>query len=137
MDLNNLPQVRIQGTDGKWYNSKPFVSVVKGGKAVIYPTDDGTEIKREPLARYTARIRDEIFNSSNVPESVKARWVIYCVTRTAEELNESVEDTADLLEEHGLIEHILKHYGVLHTQGYEYIAELLIDELRKADGVRV
>ena len=134
MNFKDLPEVRVQGKDGKWYHSKPFVSTVKGGRAVIYPTSDGTEIKREPLARYAARVREDIFGGKHVPESVKTRWAISCVTRTAEELDKTVEDTADLLDRHGLIEHILKHYGVLHTQGYEYMAELLIGELHKAEG---
>ena len=33
---------------------------------------------------------------------------------------------------YGLVEQILKGYKILHTQGYEYMAELLSDELRKA-----
>ncbi len=55
IDLENLPEVRIQGDDGKWYLCKPFVATVRGGRAVIYTNSDGVEIKREPLARYLAR----------------------------------------------------------------------------------
>lgn len=55
VDLNNLPETHIQGDDGKWYQCKPFVATVKGGRAVIYTDKDGTEVKREPLARYLAR----------------------------------------------------------------------------------
>lgn len=135
MDLSNLPVVRVRGKDGKWYDSKPFVTTVKGGKAVVYPASDGTEIKREPLARYTARVRGNILGGKYVPDSVKARWLIYCVTRTAEELDMSVEDTADLLDRHGLLSHALEHYGIFHTQGYEYMAEFLVGELRKVEGV--
>jgi len=50
-----LPEVRIQDKEGKWHQCKPFVATVKGGKAVIYVNAEGTEIKREPLARYLAR----------------------------------------------------------------------------------
>lgn len=58
-DLKNLPEVNIQGSDGKWHTCTPLVATVKGGKAVIYATADGTEVKREPLARYLARVERE------------------------------------------------------------------------------
>jgi len=132
MNISSLPEVRVKGKDGKWYDSKPFVSSVKGSRIVIYPASDGTEIKRESLTRYTTRVREDIWCSQSVPESVKTRWAIYCVARTAEELEKTVEDTVDLLDQYGLLAHILEHYGILHTQGYEYMAELLVDELHKA-----
>ena len=70
-------------------------------------------------------------------ESDRALWLIHCVSFTAEELGLTVSDTARLLEKYGLIDQILKGYKILHTQGYEYMAELLSDELRKAQGVVV
>ena len=68
-------------------------------------------------------------------ESDRALWLVHCVSLTAEELGLSVSDTARLLEKYGLVEQVLKGYKILHTQGYEYMAELLSDELRKAQGV--
>ena len=68
-------------------------------------------------------------------ESDRALWLIHCVSYTAEELGLTVSETARLLEKFGLVEQILKGYKILHTQGYEYMAELLSDELRKAQGV--
>ena len=68
-------------------------------------------------------------------ESDRALWLIHCVSFTAEELGLSVSETARLLEKYGLVEQVLKGYKILHTQGYEYMAELLSDELRKAQGV--
>lgn len=71
--MSNLPEVRIQGKEGKWYECTPFAATVKGGKAVIYVTADGTEIKREPLARYTAREeRNATDTSRRVKELVEA-----------------------------------------------------------------
>lgn len=67
-----------------------------------------------------------------VTEADKALWTIFCVQYTAEELGISVKETARLLKKHGLLEHMLTHYGVLHTQGYEYMAEELADLLQKA-----
>ena len=76
--------------------------------------------------------------SKNVhTESDRALWLVHCVSYTAEELGLPVSDTARLLAKYGLIEQILNGYKVLHTQGYEYMAELLSDELRKAQGVLV
>jgi len=68
-------------------------------------------------------------------ESDRALWLIHCVSYTAEELGLTVSETARLLEKFGLVEQVLKGYKILHTQGYEYMAELLSDELRKAQGV--
>jgi len=68
-------------------------------------------------------------------ETDRALWLIHCVSYTAEELGLPVSDTARLLEEHGLIEPVLNGYKAFHTQGYEYMAEMLSDELRKAQGV--
>jgi len=39
------------------------------------------------------------------------------------------------LEEYGLIKPVLDGYRAFHTQGYEYMAEILTDKLRKAQGV--
>jgi len=68
-------------------------------------------------------------------ESDRALWLIHCVAYTADELGLSVSDTARLLDEHGLIKPVLNGYHAFHTQGYEYMAEMLTDELRKAQGV--
>ena len=130
MNLSNLPATKIE-KNGVWYDCKPFVASVKGGQAVIYAAPDGSEIKREPLARYTARVRNDTFKGRNVTEAEKAYWLIYCVQYTAEELNKTIPETASLLEAHGLLAHVLNHYGVFHTQGFEYMAELLTDELKK------
>ncbi|MCL2820546.1 MAG: DUF3791 domain-containing protein [Oscillospiraceae bacterium] len=70
-------------------------------------------------------------------ESDRALWLVHCISYTADELGLSVSDTARLLEEHNLIKPLLNGYNAFHTQGYEYIAEMLSDELRKAQGVSV
>jgi len=130
MNLSNLPATKIE-KNGVWYECKPFVAAVKGGQAVIYPAPDGSEIKREPLARYTARARNNAFKGKNATEAEKAHWLIHCVQHTAEELGKTIPETASLLENSGLLAHALEHYGVYHTQGFEYMAEVLTDELKK------
>jgi len=62
-------------------------------------------------------------------EAVRAMWLYKCLKYTAEELNKPVDDTVELLNEHGLVEWALNGYGVFHTQGYEYMGELLSGEL--------
>lgn len=56
IDLNNLPEVRLQDADGVWHLCKPFVVPVSGGKRVVYTTKDGRELKQETLSRYKWRI---------------------------------------------------------------------------------
>jgi len=68
-------------------------------------------------------------------EADRAIWLAHCLSYTAEDLSLSVSDTARLLDEHGLVKPLIDGYRAFHTQGYEYIAEMLVDELRKAQGV--
>jgi len=64
-------------------------------------------------------------------ESVRAMWLMNCVMSAAEELNQPVSNTAELLDKHGLVKWALDGYEVLHTQGYEYMAEVLTDTLHE------
>jgi len=68
-------------------------------------------------------------------ETDRAFWLIQCVSYTADVLGQSVSDTARLLNEYNLIKPTLEGYRAFHTQGYEYMAEMLSDELRKAQEV--
>ena len=65
-------------------------------------------------------------------EADRAVWLVHVVEHTAEELNLSVSETVRLLDEYGLVTQVLSGYRSLHTQGYEYMAELLTDLLREA-----
>jgi hypothetical protein len=70
----------------------------------------------------------------NHTESIKTMWFINCLQYTADWLNKPVVTTAELLDKHGLINWALDGYEVLHTQGYEYMAEVLTDTLRERQG---
>jgi len=73
---------------------------------------------------------------SNVhTEADRAVWLTYVVHNTAEDIGKPVTDTVDLLEKHGLIIWILQGYRSFHTQGFEYMAELLADKLREAHAI--
>lgn len=65
-------------------------------------------------------------------ESDRAVWLVHVVQHTADELNMSVSDTVRLLDEYGLVSQVLSGYRSLHTQGYEYMAELMTDLLNEA-----
>jgi len=69
-------------------------------------------------------------------ETDRALWLLHCVAYTAEELSLNVSDTARLLNDYGLIKPVLNGYDAFHTQGYEYMSEMLVDELKKAQRIR-
>ena len=70
-------------------------------------------------------------------EADRAFWLVQCISYTADALDLPVTDTARLLYDNNLIKPALDGYKAFHTQGYEYMAKLLSDELRKAQGVMV
>ena len=61
----------------------------------------------------------------------KAVWFVNVVRYTAEAMDKSVRETTKLLEKSGLAQAILSGYSTWHTQGYEYMAETLTEELQK------
>ena len=65
-------------------------------------------------------------------EADKAVWFTICVQFTAEALGMPVKEVARTLNKHGMVEWLLSGYGSFHTQGYEYMSELITDKLRQA-----
>jgi len=76
-----------------------------------------------------------VMSKSVHTETDRAVWLIYVVQSTAEDIGRPVVDTIDLLDKNGLIEWILAGYRSFHTQGFEYMAELLADKLREAQAI--
>jgi hypothetical protein len=68
-------------------------------------------------------------------EAERALWLVYVMQYTAEELDKPITETARLLDNHGFIEKVLNGYEAFHTQGFEYMAELLTSELNEAQRV--
>jgi hypothetical protein len=68
-------------------------------------------------------------------ETDRALWLLNCISYASELIGLSIPDTADILNECGLLTPALNGYRAFHTQGYEYMAEMLIDELHKAQEV--
>jgi hypothetical protein len=56
-------------------------------------------------------------------------WYVHVVRYTSEELNRPIRETAKLLERSGLAKRVISGYDVWHTQGYEYMAEVLAEKL--------
>ena len=68
-------------------------------------------------------------------EADKAVWFTICVQFTAEALGIPVKEVARMLSKYGMVEWLLSGYGSFHTQGYEYMSELISDKLRQVQGV--
>jgi len=68
-------------------------------------------------------------------EADRAIWLTYVVQSTSEDIGKPITDTVDLLDKYGLIKWILDGYRSFHTQGFEYMAELLTDKLREAQAI--
>ena len=68
-------------------------------------------------------------------DAEKALWLVYVIQYTAEELEKPITETARLLDKYGFIGKVLDGYEAFHTQGFEYMAELLISELQEVQKV--
>jgi DNA-binding transcriptional MerR regulator len=64
-------------------------------------------------------------------EADKAVWFTICVQFTAEALGLPIKEVARMLNKYDIAEWILSGYGSFHTQGYEYMSELITDKLRQ------
>jgi putative transcriptional regulator len=60
----------------------------------------------------------------------KAIWLSKVIEYTAEEMETSVDEMIDIFKDTGLASRVLAGYSVWHTQGYEYMAEMLSDDMR-------
>ena len=85
------------------------------------------------LAEYFGCGIDDIFLIENGAHTTadKAMWYVHVVQYTSEELGKPIWETAKLLERSGLAQRIIAGYDIWHTQGYEYMAEVLSDKLIK------
>ncbi|MCL2197735.1 MAG: DUF3791 domain-containing protein [Defluviitaleaceae bacterium] len=68
-------------------------------------------------------------------EADRAVWLVHVMQYTADALQKPVTETTRLLEQHGFVEKVLAGYDSFHTQGFEYMAELLTSELASAQAV--
>ena len=68
-------------------------------------------------------------------EADKAVWFTICIQFTAEALEIPVKEVARMLNKYGMVEWLLLGYPSFHTQGYEYMSELITDKLRQVQEV--
>jgi len=64
-------------------------------------------------------------------EADRAVWLIYCAYYTAEMMGRSVKDVVRLIDRYNLADWLLSGYRSFHTQGFEYMAELISDRIRE------
>ena len=79
--------------------------------------------------------KDIIMHTTSHTTAEKILWLIYVMQYTADELEKPITETARLLNRHGFIEKVLDGYEAFHTQGFEYMAELLTAELKHVQKV--
>jgi len=72
-------------------------------------------------------------SASNV-DCDKVLWFARAALEIAEEIEQTPKEALRLLAKTGLAERMLSAYPMLHTQGYEYVAEVTVD-LLKEEGV--
>ena len=73
-----------------------------------------------------------VFEDSRPTTADKAMWYVHVVQYTAEAMGKPIWITAKMLENSGLAHRVISGYDVWHTQGYEYMAELLSEKLNNA-----
>lgn len=89
------------------------------------------------LAVYFGCGIDDLFDFDDGAHTTtdKAIWFTHVVRYTAETLGKPIRETVKLLEKSGLAKLLITGYDMWHTQGYEYMAEMLTEELDKQEGV--
>jgi putative transcriptional regulator len=104
-------------------------------KRTIYAIEvDNSDIRMSlasKLAAFFGCSVDDLFISDDDRHTTadKAMWYVNIVNYTALALGKPRWETASLLERSGLAQRAISGYDVWHTQGYEYMAEVLSEKL--------
>jgi len=128
---NNLREMR----DKRCMSQAALADAVGTTKHTIYAIETENQDIHISLAHKLASclgcsIDDLFVFEGNTPSTTdKALWFANIVIYTSEEIDRSVSETTKLLESSGLAQRIISGYAVWHTQGYEYMAKVLADEL--------
>gem|GEM_PF-371910 len=134
---NNLKELR--GKHG--VSQTALAQAVGTTKRTIYSIETGNKDIHLSLARKLAAYFgcgiDDLFVSEDGAHTTadKAMWYVHVVQHTSEELSKPIWETAKLLERSGLARRVISGYDVWHTQGYEYMAEILAEKLNRAGRV--
>ena len=131
---NNLKEMRNR----RCMSQTALAEAIGTTKRTIYAIETENQDIHISLAHKLAScldcgIDDLFIFDSNAPTATdKALWFTNVVRYTSEELDKPIDETAKLLERSGLAQRIISGYSIWHTQGYEYMAEVLAEELSKA-----
>jgi putative transcriptional regulator len=130
---NNVRELRLK----RGLSQTALANAVGTTKRTIYAIESENQDIRISLARRLAAVlkcsMDDLyaFEDGAVTTADKAMWYVHVVRYTSEELNRPIWETAKLLERSGLAKRVISGYDVWHTQGYEYMAEVLAEKLDK------
>ena len=118
-----------------------LASAVETTKRTIYAIEvENSDIRislASKLAAFFGCGIDDLYLPDNSRHNSvdKAMWYVHVVLHTSQALGKPIWDTAKLMEHSGLAHRVISGYDVWHTQGYEYMAEVLSDKLVHAAGV--
>jgi len=130
---NNLKDLRLK----RGISQTALAKAIGTTKRTIYAIESENQDIRISLANKIATFFgcgiDDLFIFENEHHTTtdKALWFVHVVRFLSEEIGRPTRETAKALERTGLASRIIAGYDIWHTQGYEYIAEMLSDELNK------
>jgi len=131
---NNLKELRLK----HGLSQTALAKAIGTTKRTIYAIESESQDIRISLAYKLATelncSMDDLFafEDGKITTADKAMWYVHVVRYVAEELDKSIRETAKMLEQSGLARRVIMGYAVWHTQGYEYMAEMLAEELQGA-----
>ena len=76
-----------------------------------------------------------IYDDGTHTTADKAIWLVNVVQYTAAQINKPIDETTHIFEQNGLVQRLLAGYNVWHTQGYEYMAEVMSEALQNNQAV--
>jgi len=130
---SNLKELRIK----RCFTQKALAEAVGISKRTIYAIEHENQDIHLSLAYKLANILDcsveELYSgvSQSKPIVDKAIWFARATLEVADEIEQTPKETLRLLTQTGLAERTLSAYPMLHTQGYEYVAEVTADLLKE------
>jgi len=131
--ISNLKDLRMK----RCFTQKELADAAGVSKRTIYAIEQENQDIHLSLAYKLAGVLDctveELYMGIDAakPFVDKAIWFARAALEIATEIEQDPKDTLRLLERTGLAERTISAYPMLHTQGYEYVAEVTADLLRE------
>jgi len=128
---NNLKELRI----ARGLSQSALAEKAGTTKRTIYAIESENQDIRISLAHRLVKVLgcgiDDLYAADDGTHTAtdKALWFAHIVRHVSDEIGKPIRDTTKLLERTGIARRIITGYDVWHTQGYEYMAEVLADEL--------